>query len=145
MNNFEIFNETGDIVELTEVKNLIEYFLQYEKLKGVEFNIIVVDNNYIKRLNKQFRGLDSPTDVLSFALEDCTDIVYEDVRLLGDIYISIDQARSQAISYGHSLLRELSFLSVHGLLHLLGYDHMNAVDEKIMFDKQERILRSYGI
>ncbi|MEG0025788.1 MAG: rRNA maturation RNase YbeY [Bacilli bacterium] len=145
MNNFEIFNETGDIVELTEVKNLIEYFLQYEKLKGVEFNIIVVDNNYIKRLNKQFRGLDRPTDVLSFALEDCTDIVYEDVRLLGDIYISIDQARSQAISYGHSLLRELSFLSVHGLLHLLGYDHMNAVDEKIMFDKQERILRSYGI
>ena len=65
--------------------------------------------------------------------------------MLGDIYISIDKARRQAIEYNHSLLRELSFLSVHGLLHLLGYDHMDEKEEKIMFDKQKEILDNYGI
>ena len=67
------------------------------------------------------------------------------VRNLGDIYISIDKARSQAEEYGHGLLRELSFLAVHGFYHLLGYDHMNPEDEKVMFEKQEEVLEEYGI
>ena len=66
-------------------------------------------------------------------------------RILGDIYISIDKAREQAVEYGHSLLRELCFLTIHGILHLLGYDHMEASEEKIMFELQERILNDYGI
>ena len=68
-----------------------------------------------------------------------------DIRLLGDIYISIDKAKEQAIEYGHSLLRELSFLSIHGLLHLLGYDHMKKEDEEVMFKKQEDLLNEFGI
>ena len=68
-----------------------------------------------------------------------------DKRILGDIYISIDKAREQATEYGHSLLRELCFLTIHGILHLLGYDHMKESEEKIMFELQERILNDYGI
>ena len=70
----------------------------------------------------------------------------EDVeRNLGDIYISIDKARSQALEYGHGLLRELSFSAVHGFYHLLGYDHMTEEEEKVMFKKQEEVLEDYGI
>ena len=84
--------------------------------------------------------------LLLFALEDEDSLVLpEDVRVLGDIYISIDKARSQAEEYGHSLLRELSFLAVHGFYHLLGYDHMTKEDEKVMFGKQEEVLEANGI
>lgn len=145
MNYFDIINETKeDIEELDEVYSLVEYALKYEKLENVEFNIIIVDNAKIRQLNRDYRKIDRETDVISFALEDYEDIKLEH-RLLGDIYISIDKARRQAIEYNHSLLRELSFLSVHGLLHLLGYDHMDEKEEKIMFDKQKEILDNYGI
>ena len=145
MNKFEIINELSNIEELAEVKKVIDYALKIEKINNVIFNIIIVDNNYIQKLNREYRKIDSPTDVISFALEDNDDINYSPIRLLGDIYISLDKAKEQAKEYNHSLLRELSFLAVHGLLHLLGYDHMNKEDEKIMFEKQERILSSYGI
>ena len=111
----------------------------------LEFNIIFVDNNYIHELNKNYRNVDRPTDVISFALEDGGMVNASEYRMLGDIYISIDKAKEQAIEYGHSFLRELSFLSVHGLLHLLGYDHMTKEDEKVMFGLQEEILNGYGI
>ncbi len=145
MNKFEIINKLSNIEELVEVKKVIDYALKTEKINNVIFNIIIVDNNYIQKLNREYRKIDSPTDVISFALEDNDDINYSPIRLLGDIYISLDKAKEQAKEYNHSLLRELSFLAVHGLLHLLGYDHMNKEDEKIMFEKQERILSSYGI
>ena len=83
--------------------------------------------------------------MISFALEDNEDITYQDFRLLGDIYICIDKIYSQAEEYGHSVLRELSFLTIHGFLHLLGYDHMVEEDEKVMFKRQEEILNGYGI
>ncbi len=145
LNKFEIINKLSNIEELVEVKKVIDYALKTEKINNVIFNIIIVDNNYIQKLNREYRKIDSPTDVISFALEDNDDINYSPIRLLGDIYISLDKAKEQAKEYNHSLLRELSFLAVHGLLHLLGYDHMNKEDEKIMFEKQERILSSYGI
>ena len=85
------------------------------------------------------------TDVISFALEDNPDIVYEDFRLLGDIYIAIDVAYDQAIEYNHSREREVCFLATHGLLHLLGYDHMTPLEEKEMFGKQDELLDEYGI
>ena len=111
----------------------------------VEFNVIIVDNQEIHQLNRECRGINRPTDVITFALEDNTDFPDLDIRILGDIYISLDKAKGQALEYGHSFLRELSFLAVHGFLHLLGYDHMEENDEKIMFDKQEEILNGFGI
>ena len=104
-----------------------------------------MDNEYIHKINKEYRGVDRPTDVISFALEDEPDIKL-DHRILGDIYISIDKAREQANEYGHSLKRELCFLTVHGVLHLLGYDHMKSKkDEEVMFGKQDKILNDLGI
>ena len=146
MNNFEIFNETDEeIKELDGLKGLLDYALSYLKLNNVEFNIIIIDNPRIHEMNKEYRGVDRETDVITFALEDHKDIEFENLRLLGDVYISIDKARSQAKDYGHSLKREISFLAIHGLLHLLGYDHMNPEDEKVMFGLQDEILDSYGI
>lgn len=146
MNEVEIIKKVDEnIEELKEVEKFVQYVLEYQKLDNVMFNIIIVDNEEIHELNKSYRGIDRPTDVISFALEDDDTFIKMNIRILGDIYISIDKARSQALEYGHSLLRELCFLTVHGILHLLGYDHMKEEDEKVMFELQERILDSYGI
>lgn len=146
MNNVEIFNETNvDLEELKSLNGLIDYAIKAEQVKNVVFNVIIVDSEKIQELNKMYRGIDRVTDVISFALEDNEDIIYDDFRLLGDIYICIDKIYSQAEEYGHSVLRELSFLTIHGFLHLLGYDHMNEEDEKVMFKRQEEILNGYGI
>lgn len=146
MNKIEIFNETKEeLKELEQIRKLLDYAVEYEKIVNVVFNVIIVDNETIHKLNKEYRKIDSPTDVITFALEDEPDMVLPNVRLLGDIYISLDKARVQAAEYGHSFLRELAFLTVHGFLHLLGYDHMKKEDEKVMFTEQELILDGYGI
>lgn len=145
MNEFEIFNETDEKIDLEEEKNFINYALEFEKLKGVIFNVIFVDNKSIRKINKEYRGIDKETDVISFALEDTKDIELKFGRLLGDIYICVDKMKEQAKEYGHSERREMCFLTIHGLLHLLGYDHMTEEEEKIMFRKQELILDGYGI
>lgn len=143
----EIFNQIGEeIPELETVEKLLYSAIEKEKLEGINFNIIIVDNEYIHELNRNYRNIDRETDVITFALEDDDSMVLPDsVRVLGDIYISIDKARSQATEYGHSFLREICFLSVHGFYHLLGYDHMTPEEEKVMFDKQEEVLSAYGI
>ena len=139
MNNIEIINLTNEeIKELNDVKYVIDKAIEIEKLNDLEFNIIIVDNEYIHKLNRDYRKIDRPTDVITFALEDYEDIKLEH-RMLGDIYISIDKCYSQAMEYG------LCYLAVHGLLHLLGYDHMEKEDEVIMFSKQELILNEAGI
>lgn len=144
--NVEIFNETKkNLKELDSLPELIDYAIKCEKLGNVIFNVIIVDEEKIHELNKEYRGIDRPTDVITFALEDNEDIVYEDFRLLGDIYICLEKVYSQAEEYGHSVLRELSFLTIHGFLHLLGYDHMTEEEEKIMFKRQEEILDGFGI
>lgn len=147
MNGLEIFNQTDEeISELETVKDVLNYAIKKEKLENVIFNVIIVDNNYIHELNKNYRHIDRETDVITFALEDEKDMVIPDgERVLGDIYISIDKARSQAEEYGHSLLRELSFLAVHGFYHLLGYDHMTKEEEEVMFSKQEEVLHECNI
>ena len=147
MRNIGIFNETQEKVENLEVlEPLLTYALEVENVDNLEFNVIIINNEEIHKINKEYRGIDRTTDVISFALEDYKDIKYEnDYRVLGDIYISIDKVREQAKEYGHSEKRELAFLAVHGLLHLLGYDHMEKEDEKVMFSKQELILDGYGI
>lgn len=147
MRNIGIFNETQEKVENLEVlEPLLTYALEVENVDNLEFNVIIINNEEIHKMNKEYRGIDRPTDVISFALEDYKDIKYEnDYRVLGDIYISIDKVKEQAKEYGHSEKRELAFLAVHGLLHLLGYDHMEKEDEKVMFSRQELILDGYGI
>ena len=146
MNSVEIINETKKDLEYIEtMQKLIDYALKHENLENVLFNVIIVDNEYIHKLNKEYRGVDRPTDVISFALEDSHDEVENNIRILGDIYISIDKVYEQAKEYGHSNLREICFLMIHGFLHLLGYDHMRIEDEKIMFAKQEEILNGFGI
>ena len=143
---FEIFNNTDK--EIKEIKLLNEYMKFATKKLDIEkgiFNIIFVSNEEIHNINKEYRNTDRVTDVISFALEDNPDIVYKDFRLLGDIYIAIDVAYDQAIEYNHSREREVCFLATHGLLHLLGYDHMTPLEEKEMFGKQDELLDEYGI
>lgn len=148
MNEIGIFNETKEeIKELETVRKLLEYAVKEEKVTNAIFNVIVVDNEKIHNINREYRGKDAVTDVISFALEDEREFIQpKDMpRILGDIYISIEKAKQQANDYGHSLTRELSFLSLHGLLHLLGYDHIKKEDEIIMFERQELILNGFGI
>ena len=147
MNKIEIVNETKEeIEELKIVKKVLQKAMEKEKLENTSFNLIIVDNEYIKYLNKNYRNIDRETDVITFALEDEDSVIVPtDERILGDIYISLDKAKTQSNEYGHSLLRELSFLAVHGFYHLLGYDHMTKEDEEVMFAKQEEVLKENGI
>lgn len=147
MNNIEMFNETNEeIDELGKVYEVLQFAAEYEKLSNVSFNVVIVKNDYIHKLNSNYRGIDRETDVITFALEDEKGMInHSDIRILGDIYISIDKARSQKEEYNHSLLRELSFLAVHGFYHLLGYDHMTEDEEQIMFAKQNKILEEFNI
>ena len=148
MENVEIFNETNEEIKDIEIlKPLLEYAKNIENLEDteLEFSVIIVDNKRIHEINKEYRGIDRPTDVISFALEDNEEIEFDHYRVLGDIYISIDKVKEQAKEYGHSEKRELAFLTIHGFLHLIGYDHMKPEEEKIMFEKQEEILNGFGI
>ena len=114
-------------------------------LSAVEGRFTSISVSYTSKGEKDYRKIDRITDVISFAFEDYEDIEYNDIRMLGDIYICIPQMKRQAEEYGHSEKRELSFLAVHGLLHLLGYDHMEPEDEKEMFDLQNKLLDGYNI
>ena len=147
MNKIEVFQNVDEKIEELEIVEKVLYSaLEKEKLDNITFNLIIVDNNYIHELNKNYRNIDRETDVITFALEDEDTLVLpNEERILGDIYISIDKAKQQAKEYNHSLLRELSFLAVHGFYHLLGYDHQTKEEEEIMFKKQEEVLESYGI
>ena len=142
----EIFNETNEDLdkEIRTVHDVLVHGLEKLKIDEAIFNVIIVNNDYIHKLNKDYRNIDRETDVITFALEDDKTFNPE-IRILGDVYISIDKAKSQSIEYGHSLLRELSFLAVHGMLHLLGYDHLEKQDEEVMFKLQEEILDEMNI
>ena len=110
-------------------------------------SVTIIDNETIHGINKQYRNVDRPTDVISFALLDNEQNkpIPGMIIDLGEILISYEKAQEQAKQYGHSEEREFSFLFVHGLLHLLGYDHMEEDEEKIMFSKQKELLNSYEI
>lgn len=115
--------------------------------KKTEVSILVVDNSYIKDLNFIYRGINQPTDVLSFALnelgEEEPDFGFEgEVNALGDIIISLEQAVIQSEEYNHSLERELGYLVAHGMLHLLGYDHESEEEQKVMRELEERIMQA---
>ena len=121
------------------------------KLYGVEngeVSVTLTNNDYIHQLNKQYRGIDRPTDVLSFALNESEEPEIEDgpdVNVLGDLIISVERAQEQAADYGHSVRREVAFLTVHGMLHLLGYDHMEEADRLEMEAEQRFVMEKLGI
>ena len=149
----DLMDETNEVTE--EAQQLVESILQFAARKeniekDTELSVTFVDNDRIREINKEYRHKDSATDVISFALEEMGDDEVEIVgaempRMLGDIIISIERTKEQAEEYGHSFDRELGFLALHGFLHLLGFDHMNEEDEKVMFTKQKEILEEYGL
>ncbi len=146
MNYIEIINKLDiEIEEKQVLEDFVSYCVNKLKLKNVVFNVIIINNEEIHKLNKKYRGIDRATDVITFALEDQKDGPSLNVRMLGDIYISYDKVISQALEYGHSKTREICFLAVHGLLHLLGYDHIKKEDEEKMFGIQKELLNNYGI
>ena len=97
---YELINETNEKIEqMATIKELLDFIVAKEKLDNCLFNVILVDNNYIHKINKEYRGIDKETDVISFALEDNNDEVKLEFRIIGDIYISIEKEREQAILY----------------------------------------------
>lgn len=145
------------LIELLE--RILQEAARAEGVDGGEVALTFVDDAAIHELNREYRGIDRPTDVLSFAMRESTDeemdILYEveedaeleglNDDLLGDIIISTERAQAQADEYGHSLEREIGFLFVHGFLHLLGYDHQDEKSEREMMDKQEGVLARVGL
>ncbi|WP_432355214.1 rRNA maturation RNase YbeY [Sporosarcina sp. A2] len=134
------------------IQKLLSFASDEEGLEdGTELSVTFLDDAGIREVNRDYRGKDQATDVISFALEEEGDgeapiIGAEDMpRHLGDLLISVQTAQKQAEEYGHSLEREIGFLALHGFLHLLGYDHMTEDDEKKMFGRQDAILQSFGL
>lgn len=133
------------------VKEVAAQVLKQENLSNdPEVSILFVDDRIIKEMNLLYRGIDESTDVLSFSMrEESSDeypsVFLEEDNLLGDVVISLETARRQSDEYGHSLDREIGFLTVHGILHLLGYDHINEEDAIIMRKKEEDILIQLGL
>ena len=121
------------------------------ELYGVEngeVSVTLTNNDYIHQLNRKYRQIDRPTDVLSFALNESEEPDIEngpDINVLGDIILSVERAEEQAVDYGHSLRREMAFLTVHGMLHLLGYDHMEEADRLEMEKEQRYVMEQLGI
>lgn len=140
-----IFNTTNHDIDIDELDKIIKFACNHLKIENPLLNIVIVDNKKIQQINRDYRNKDAVTDVISFAFEEVSDVDYKDFRFLGEIYISYERCVSQANDYGHSVKREFCYLAVHGLLHLLGYDHMVEEDKKIMRALEEEILNEYDI
>ncbi|REK59656.1 MAG: rRNA maturation RNase YbeY [Thermobacillus sp.] len=141
---------------IARLEQLLRLAGEAEGIEDGEVALTFVDDARIRELNREYRGIDRPTDVLSFAMQegDEPDIVFDEWEdgetdpvsgMLGDIVISLERAKAQSEEYGHSLEREIGFLFVHGFLHLLGYDHQTAEEEAVMFARQEEILQRAGL
>jgi probable rRNA maturation factor len=155
----EVLTECEHDLPIPNVETFLDRVLQaaadYEDIEGYQVAVTLVDDARIHELNREYRGVDRPTDVLSFALQEQGEDEPEfDIELesdadfvdsLGDIVISVDTCKRQAQEYGHSIERELAFLAVHGFLHLIGYDHETPEEEQEMFRRQEEILQSVGL
>ncbi len=145
-----VIDNRQDKVELAqELSQLLERVvvaaLEYEGLNPeYEVSLSLVDNEEIRSLNKLYRGKDYATDVLSFPMEDEEFANVEEI-LLGDIVISVEKAVEQALEYNHTFEREMAFLTVHSMFHLMGYDHMDKEEELEMRSKEEDVLNKLGI
>lgn len=151
--NVDFIDETKEITneQINEIEKLLNFAAKKENIEdGSEVSVTFVSNERIWEINREYRDKDAPTDVISFAMEELGEGEIEMIgadmpRVLGDIIISVERTREQAEEYGHSFMRELGFLAVHGFLHLLGFDHMTEDDEKEMFTLQKEILDEYGL
>lgn len=134
------------------LRKLLEYTAQQEEVPShAEISLNFVDNHTIQEINLNYRQKNEPTDVISFAMQEVTEGEVEIKgtaqlpHVLGDIVISVERAKEQANDLNHSFEREISFLAVHGFLHLLGYDHIEKADEEVMFKRQATILSRFGL
>ncbi len=132
--DIQFFNQTTE--ETTSAERLITEIFGFIS-EPHEMNIVFLSKDQIQEMNRNYRNIDKVTDVISFP--------DQDENYIGDIFICLDRAREQAVDYGHSIEREIGFLAVHGYLHLLGYDHHTEAEEKIMFAKQEEILKKASL
>lgn len=132
---------------IDEIKKAVEIIGELYDLKNFSVSITLTNDEIIHELNKNYRGIDRPTDVLSFAFResDEPEIFDSEIEILGDIIISIERAKIQSEEYGHSFLREIIFLTVHGMLHLLGYDHIEESERLEMETEQKFIMEKLGI
>lgn len=156
--DLEIYDDTKNVPEekIKLIEDILNFAGSYLKLpENTEMSVTLMDNEHIHEINKKYRGVDKPTDVISFAIEEddpdevpiilLEDEEFDIPKNIGDIMVSMDKVKEQAEYLGHSEDRELGFLVVHGFLHLNGYDHMKEEDEKEMFGLQREILDSYGL
>ena len=144
MSDFEIIDKV-DYKDYEYLYDLLEFALEKLNIENSTFSVILTDDEEVHYLNKTYRNIDRTTDVLSFALND-NGAFPGPINVLGDIFINIHKMKEQAIEYNHSEKRELSFLALHGLLHLLGYDHTKGPkEEEEMFGLQKEILNEKGI
>ena len=144
MSDFEVIDKV-DYKDYEYLYDLLEFALEKLNIENSTFSVILTDDEEVHYLNKTYRNIDRTTDVLSFALNDNGSFPGP-INVLGDIFISIPKMKEQAIEYSHSEKRELSFLALHGLLHLLGYDHTKGPkEEEEMFGLQKEILNEKGI
>ena len=156
--DLEIYDDTKNVPEekIKLIEDILNFAGSYLKLpENTEMSVTLMDNEHIHEINKKYRGVDKPTDVISFAIEEDDpdevpiilpeDEEFDIPKNIGDIMVSMDKVKEQGEYLGHSEDRELGFLVVHGFLHLNGYDHMKEEDEKEMFGLQREILDSYGL
>lgn len=134
-----IGEEIGEIID----KVIKEVLIYENESLDCEVSISFVDNNEIRQLNKEYRNMDRETDVLSFPIDD--DFMFEGPLLLGDIIISLEKALEQAEEFGHSVNREIAYLTAHSMLHLLGYDHMDEEEKSVMRGKEKEIMKRLKI
>lgn len=145
MEDYIINTTEHDDIDFDELDRIIKFACKHLNVNNPMMNIVIVDKQKIQEINREYRGKDAITDVISFAFEEVDDIKYDNIRFLGEIYICYDRCVEQASEYGHSIKREFCYLAVHGLLHLLGYDHMTEEDKKVMRKEEENILNEYDI
>lgn len=148
----DFLDETATVKEeyFNLIRKVLEIAAQQESIKESEISVTFVDNKRMQEINYMYRQINQPTDVLSFPMEEPILVETRVIKrkahgMLGDIIISIPKTKEQAKRYGHSFDREISFLTVHGFLHLLGYNHQTDEMEKIMFKKQNEILTICGL
>ncbi len=139
-----VFPETNNLIKV-----VINKALSYMGIENkCEVSVTLTDDEQIRKLNREHRNVDKSTDVLSFPQYEADELDYFESNeeiVLGDIVISLEHARKQAKEYGHSYVREIAFLCVHSVLHLLGYDHIDKADEEVMLGLQKEILDDIGI
>ena len=148
MSNIDITYDISDVQEFMDeekINEFVDMILEHEELENTEntyVSFLITTNDVIQNINSEYRGKDTPTDVISFAYNETENIGPFDI--LGDIIISAEKVTEQAKEYGHSTEREFYYVLCHGMLHLLGYDHIDDEDKKVMREKEEELLKEIG-